>query len=204
MAGRPGGPAPYARASRAERAERAAIVFDLTLQGLTARQIDELTQDPHGPTGGHRISTTTVKEMIHQEAARRVDPKVDEWRAVQVVRLEAALSRLDGLEAAAIKVLEREHITVNNGRIITLDGSPLPDDGPVLAAIDRLIKVEDARVRNGEALRRILGLDMPAKVDHTVTETTQQDIAVQELVAEMRAKNANTATALRAEREQGE
>lgn len=204
MPGRPGGPAPYARRNRAERADRAAIVFDLTLQGLTARRIDELTQDPNGPTGGHRISTTTVKEMIHQEAARRVDPKVDQWRAVQVVRLEAALARLDGLEAAAIKVLEREHITVNNGHIITLDGSPLPDDGPVLAAIDRLIKVEDARVRNGEALRRILGLDMPVKVDHTVTETTQQDIAVQELVAEMRAKNANVAGALRAEREQGE
>lgn len=204
MAGRPGGPAPYTKGSRAERAERAAIVFDLALQGLSVRKIDALTADPNGPTGGHRISYSTVKEMIHEEAARRIDPKVDEWRALQVARLEAALARLDGLEEAAIKVLERKHITVNNGHIISLDGEPLPDDGPVLAAIDRLIKIEEARVRNGEALRRILGLDMPVKVDHTVTETTQQDIAVQELVAEMQAKNANTAGSLRAQREKGE
>lgn len=204
MAGRPGGPTPYTRSSRAERAERAAIVFDLALQGLTTRKIDELTSNPNGPTGGHRISSTTVKEMIREEAARRIDPRVDEWRALQVTRLEAALARLDGLEEAAHEVLRREHITVNNGHIISLDGSPLPDDGPVLAAIDRLIKVEDARVRNGQALSRLLGLDMPVKVDHTVTETTQQDIAVQELVAEMRAKNANAAGTLRAEREQGE
>jgi hypothetical protein len=190
MAGRPGGPAPYARASRAERAERAAIVFDLTLQGLTARQIDELSRDPQGPTGGHRISTTTVKEMIHQEAARRVDPKVDAWRAVQVIRLEAALARLDGLEEAAIKVLEREHITVNNGRIIMRGDEPLLDDGPVLAAVDRLVKIEDARVRNSESLRRLLGLDMPVKVDATVHEVRQEDVELAELIREAQAKNA--------------
>jgi len=190
MPGRPGGPAPYARRNRAERAAYAAIVFDLTLQGLTARRIDELTQDPDGPTGGHRISTTTVKEMIHQEAARRVDPKVDAWRAVQVIRLEAALARLDGLEEAAIKVLEREHITVNNGRIIMRGDEPLLDDGPVLAAVDRLVKIEDARVRNGEALRRILGLDMPVKVDATVHEVRQEDVELAELIREAKAKNA--------------
>lgn len=198
-----GGPDPYKRKNRAKRAEYAEIVFDLTLQGLSIRKIDALTQDPNGPTGGHRISATTVKEMIREEAARRIDPKVDEWRAVQVTRIEAALARLDGLEEAAIKVLEREHITVNNGRIISLDGVPLPDDGPVLQAIDRLVKIEEARLRNGEALRRILGLDAPTKVDHTVTETTQQDIELQELVAEMRAKNTNVVDGLRSEREQG-
>jgi hypothetical protein len=193
MAGRPGGPSPYTKGSRAERAARAAIIFDLSLQGLSTRKIDALTADPNGPTGGHRISYSTVKEMIREEAARRIDPKVDEWRALQVARLEAALARLDGLEEAAIKVLERRHITVNNGRIIKLDdGEPLLDDGPVLAAIDRLIKVEEARVRNGEALRRILGLDMPVKVDATVHEVDQSDIELSELIREAKAKNAAT------------
>lgn len=183
-----GGPNPYKRKNRAKRTEYAEIVFDLTLQGLSIRKIDALTQDPNGPTGGHRISATTVKEMIREEAARRIDPKVDEWRAVQVTRIEAALSRLDALEEAAHEVLRREHITVNNGRIISLDGVPLPDDGPVLAAIDRLVKIEDARLRNGEALRRILGLDMPVKVDATVTETTQQDLELQEMIRDAKAK----------------
>lgn len=184
-----GGPAPYSKKNRAKRAENAAIVFDLTLQGLSVRKIDALTQDPNGPTGGHRISATSVKEMIREEAARRIDPKVDEWRAVQVTRIEAALARLDALEDAAHEVLRREHITVNNGRIIKLDdGVPLPDDGPVLAAIDRLVKIEDARLRNGEALRRILGLDMPVKVDATVTEVSQQDVELQEMLRDAKAK----------------
>lgn len=187
---RKAGPSLHVRRNRATRAEYAAIVFDLTLQGLSTRRIDELTKDPDGPTGGHRISSTTVKEMIKEEAARRIDPKVDEWRAVQVTRLEAALSRLDALEEAAHEVLRREHITVNNGHIISLDGVPLPDDGPVLSAIDRLIKIEDARVRNGEALRRILGLDMPVKVDATVHEVKPEDIELAEIIREAQAKNA--------------
>ena len=45
---------------------------------------------------------------------------------------------------------------------------------------------------------------MPVKVDYTVTETTQQDIALQEMVAEMRAKNATIVDDLRTQREQGE
>jgi len=182
------GPAPYNKRKRADRAHYAGIVFDLSLQGLSTRKIEEVTKDPQGPTDGHRVPATTAKEMIREEAARRIDPKVDEWRAVQVARIEAALARLDGLEEAAVKVLEREHITVNNGRIIVLNDQPLPDDGPVLAAIDRLVKIEDARLRNGEALRRILGLDMPVKVDATVTEVTQQDMELQEMLRDAKAK----------------
>lgn len=194
-----GGPAPYSKRKRADRAHYAGIVFDLSLQGLSVRKIEEATKDPNGPTDGHRIAATTAKEMIREEAARRIDPKVDEWRAVQVARIEAALARLDGLEEAAIKVLEREHITVNNGRIIVLNDMPLPDDGPVLAAIDRLVKIEDARLRNGEALRRILGLDMPVKVEATVTETTQEDMELAELVREAQAKNAAEEAAIKGE-----
>ncbi|MFE4671105.1 hypothetical protein [Streptomyces sp. NPDC056723] len=181
------GGAPYRKANRAERAELAAIVFDLKVQGLSFRAIDALTQAPDGPTGGHRVSASTAKDMVREEAARRVDPKVDEWRAMELARLDASLERLKGLEDAARRVLQREHITVNNGRIITLDGSPLPDDGPVLAAIDRLIKVEDARQRNSESRRKLLGLDAPAKFDAQVTEVTQQDLELQEMIRDAKA-----------------
>lgn len=199
-----GGSAPYRKKNTAERTEHAEVVFDLRLKGLSLRAIDTLTQDPNGPTGGHRISASIAKQLVREEAARRLDPKVDAWRALQVARIEAALARLDALEEAAHAVLRREHITVNNGRVILLHDMPLPDDGPVLAAIDRLVKIEDARLRNTDALCRILGLNAPAQVEATVTETTQQDIAVQELVAEMRAKNANRLDSLRAQREAGD
>jgi hypothetical protein len=183
----PGGSSPYTKANKAERAELAGIVFDLKLSGHSFRTIDTLSQAPDGPTGGHRVSATTAKELVREEVARRIDPKVDEWRAFELGRLDAALVRLDGLEAAARQVLEREHITVNNGRIIVLDDAPLPDDGPVLAAIDRLIKVEDARQRNSESRRKLLGLDAPAKYDAQVTEVTQQDLELQEMIRDAQA-----------------
>lgn len=183
----PGGSSPYTKANKAERAELAGIVFDLKLSGHSFRTIDTLSQAPDGPTGGHRVSATTAKELVREEVARRIDPKVDEWRAFEMGRLDAALVRLDGLEAAARQVLEREHITVNNGRIIVLGDAPLPDDGPVLAAIDRLIKVEDARQRNSESRRKLLGLDAPAKYDAQVTEVTQQDLELQEMIRDAQA-----------------
>lgn len=200
----PGGPSQYRRTNRAEGVELAQIIFDLRLQGLSYRAIEAATQDPDGPTGGKRVAFASAKEMVDKEAARRIDPKVDAWRAIVVERLEGAHARLDYMEAAARTVLERHHITVNNGQIIRVDGEPLLDDGPVLSAIDRLAKIEDARLKNNESLRRLFGLDAPAKVDATITETTQQDIALQELVTEMRAKNANTIDTLRAERERGD
>jgi hypothetical protein len=66
------------------------------------------------------------------------------------------LERLDHLYQAALAVLEAQHITVSNGRVIELDGVPLPDDGPVLQAIDRLVRISESR-------RKLLGLDQPVK-----------------------------------------
>lgn len=198
------GPGPYKRRNTAERWRLAEIVFDLKARGMSNGAIDDLTQDPNGPTGGHRISSSTVRDLVREEGARRVDPKIDTYRAIVFERIEAALPRLDRLEAVALGVLEKHHITVNNGRVIMLEGEPLADYGPVLAAIDRLVKIEGERSRNVEQLRKLFGLDAPTRVEATVTETTQQDVALQELVAEMRAKNATVAESLRAERETGE
>jgi hypothetical protein len=191
------GPAPYRKANTAERTQRAVIVFDLKLQGHSFQRIEAITQDPNGPTGGTRIAAGTARDLLREEAARRVDPKIDAWRAIVVERLEASHERLDRMEQAARKVLERHHITVNNGRIIEHDGEPLLDDGPVLAAIDRLIKIEDARERNAAALRRVFGIDMPVKVDATVHEVTQQDLELQEMVRDAKARVAAQEEVLR-------
>ena len=192
-----GGPSPYRKNNRAERTELAEIVFDLKLQGLSFRAIEAATTAPDGPTSGHRVPWSTARDLVREEAERRIDPKVDAWRAIIVERLEAAHERLDYMEAAARKVLERHHITVNNGQIIRVDGEPLLDDGPVLAAIDRLAKIEDARLKNNESLRRLFGLDAPAKVDATVHEVTQQDLELQEMVRDAKARVAAQEEALR-------
>lgn len=81
--------------------------------------------------------------------------------ATEVRALE--LTRLDDLWVAALAVLKRPHLTVSNGRVVTInntDGLPVPveDDGPVLQAIDRLLRIQERRAK-------LLGLDAPTKVE---------------------------------------
>lgn len=75
--------------------------------------------------------------------------------AAEVRRLE--LERLDELYTRALDILDTHHVTVSNGQIVRLDGKPLPDDGPALQAIDRLLKIQERRAR-------LLGLDAPSRV----------------------------------------
>jgi hypothetical protein len=95
--------------------------------------------------------------------------KGEAWRAVQaareavlhgpaedLIRTEAA--QLDELYVEALDVLSRDHLMVSHGKVICGDdGNPLLDDGPKLAAIDRLVKVR-------ESYRKLLGLDAPSRV----------------------------------------
>lgn len=50
--------------------------------------------------------------------------------------------------------------------------------------------------------RKLLGIDAPVQVDATFTEVTQQDVALQELVNETRARNAARMARVRAEGQQ--
>jgi hypothetical protein len=189
-----GGPVPYNRRNPAERAQLAEIIFDLKAQGLSNYSIDQITQHPDGPTGGVRVPASTVRDLIREETGRRVDPKVDEYRTLELARLEATLERLHNMEESVQRVMGRKHITVNNGRVIkvvnpeTLEEEPVEDDTFILQAVDRLNRIEESRRRTSESIRRLLGLDMPVKVDATVTETTQQDIELQEMIRDAKVK----------------
>ncbi|NEB70300.1 hypothetical protein G3I39_25065 [Streptomyces fulvissimus] len=161
------GAAPYRKLDPALRAERAAIVFDLRLQGLSYRQIDILTQAPDGPTGGHRISATTAKELLYEEAARRVDPKVDAWRALQLDRLDGVL---------------RDHLALRNANWDrAMDG----EERPALA-VDRAL---NGVTKTVEAQNKLLGL-ATTKIEAQVVEVTQQDVELQEMIRTAKAKAA--------------
>jgi hypothetical protein len=161
------GAAPYKKMDPAVRADRAAIVFDLKLQGLSYRQIDALSQAPDGPTGGHRISTTTAKELVYEEAARRVDPRVDAWRTIQLERLEAVLA---------------DHLALRNANWDrAMDG----EDRPALA-VDRALTGVTKTV---EAQNKLLGI-ATTKIEAQVTEVTQQDVELQEMIRAAKAKAA--------------
>lgn len=183
-----GGPNPYKLSNKEARADLASTVFDLRVQGLSFHAIDALTQTPDGPTGGKRIPASTARDLCREEHERRIDPKVDEYRALELARLEAALERLHHMEESVRTVMARKHVTVNNGRVIYIGDEPMEDDTFVLQAVDRLNRIEESRRRTSESIRRLLGLDMPIKVDQTVTETTQQDIELQEMIRDAKAR----------------
>lgn len=90
-----------------------------------------------------------------------------------------ALARLDEQYRIALTILQSNHMLVNAGEVVQDyirgdDGQPLEfngarirvplkDNGPALAALDRLLKIEESR-------RKLLGLDKPTKVAPTTPD----------------------------------
>ncbi|MEU8404303.1 helix-turn-helix domain-containing protein [Nonomuraea sp. NPDC048892] len=111
------------------------------------------------PAIGERLGVT--RQRVHQIywAALREIPvqEVTDYRAEQ-------LERLDALPVKANEVLERHHITVSNGRVVTLDGEPLQDAGPLLDAIKTVLDIETRRAK-------LMGLNTPVKQQLQTEET---------------------------------
>lgn len=102
------------------------------------------------------VSVSTAHAMVQRGLADLVGESTEEVR-----RLE--LERLDHMARAALAVLGKRHLIVSQGRVAVhpKTGEPLLDSGPVLHAIDRLLRVQDRRAK-------LLGLDAPIRVE-TVT-----------------------------------
>lgn len=126
-----------------DTAERDAEAARLRSRGLSYRAIaKQLAIDVH---------------TAHDAVSRALRAIVEE-PATEVRTLE--LQRLDAMYDAVLGVLEREHFTVQHGKVIYIgedDPKPLMDDAPVLAAVDRLLKIQERRAR-------LLGLDSETKV----------------------------------------
>lgn len=95
-----------------------------------------------------------------EERAKELPMTVDAYR-------EQQMGQLDMMERAVWKVLETHHVVVSHGQVITMlgaDGQPtvLEDDKPVLAAVDRLLKIQERRAR-------LTGTDQPVKTDIGLT-----------------------------------
>lgn len=81
------------------------------------------------------------------------------------------LARLDLLLGKAWAVLQAEHIAVSQGRVIIdpRNGEPMTDHGPVLAAIDRVLRIMERR-------SKLLGLDAPIKVETITVDQIEAEI----------------------------
>ena len=125
-----------------------------TLAGAQTRA-DALTLRSRGMTYQQIADHLGISKGSAHEAVQKGLAEIVAEPAAAVRELE--LVRLDTLYQAATGVLEREHVTVSNGRVVTLEGEPLPDDGPVLQAVDRLLRISERRAK-------LLGLDAPSRV----------------------------------------
>ena len=129
-----------------------ARALDLRVAGLSLAQIGrELGVD-------ESTACRYVKDAL-AGLAKRTESNAEHLR-------ELELERLDKLQRAAERVLAKNHLFVNAGRIVEDidDKTGLPykliDDGPVLAAIDRLVRIAESR-------RKLMGIDAPAKVEQS-------------------------------------
>lgn len=101
----------------------------------------------------------TVRRWIDEEIESRISPKVEKLR-------EMANARLDELSIEAWGVLR---------------GAP-PGSELRLKAIDRLLHIERRRAANN-------GSDSPVRIDAILTERTQADLEMEELLREAQARN---------------
>lgn len=97
------------------------------------------------------------------------------------------LQELADIRVMAMAVLERPHVVIQNGKVVTVevrqpDGSvrvsPVPDDAPVLEAIDRLLAV-------GRDEDRLLGTLAPSKRTVEVVTKDQLTAEMEQMLAQM-------------------
>jgi hypothetical protein len=120
---------------------------------------------------------SAARKAVQRALADTVREPAEEVRQIQ-------LAQLDRLTREALKVLERTHIHVSQGRVVKSDdGVPLEDDAPVLNAIDRLLKIQERRAK-------LLGLDAPSKVE--VLSLDAIDAEISRLSAELGRSEAGT------------
>jgi hypothetical protein len=111
---------------------------------------------------------------------RALEENLAEVRTSAEAYREEELQELDHLAATAIRVMLTPHYEVTpTGKIVEHPetGEPLIDDKPKLAAIDRLLKIQDRR-------SKLLGLDAAQKVEVLTLDALDAEAArLNELLA---------------------
>lgn len=149
--------------------------------GSKGRFITTITHDERAANAA-RIKAANPKWTYQQVAdAAGYNSRGDCWRDInkarravlvqagaELIASEAAL--LDDQFVAAMEVLDRDHVVVSHGKVITMADpdtqveKPLLDDGPKLAALREMRAIR-------ESYRKLLGLDQPQQVAVSGTVT---------------------------------
>lgn len=122
---------------------------------------------------GYATRGEAIRDVLkYCEAIREETAQVAEG----VIQLE--LDKLDALERALWKIVNKQHITIQHGRVVVdpATGEMIPDDAPTMLAIDRLVKISERRAK-------LLGLDTATRFDMAVSDDTNNQI--RDLIAQM-------------------
>lgn len=156
--------------ARAEREERRNQAVKLSVSGHTYEEIAKLLG-----YGSKQSAFRDVKAALAERAAK-TDLAVEEWRAKELALIDDALK-------VAHEILNSEFYAHAGGRVVRMPsddaeesefepkGAPLVDRGPNLAAAKELIRISESR-------RKLLGTDAPQKIDTTVAQTVNYQVAV--------------------------
>lgn len=126
--------------------------------------------------------TRALEESIAEERV-----SVEVYRQHELQRLDAELARLTRLYERVEKLLDRQNVTIQFGKVVYLDGQPVPDDTPFLAAVDRLMRIDEQRRRNSDARRKLLGLDAPQRMSMEVLTIDAIDAQIANLTEQLAA-----------------
>ena len=146
----------------ADAARLHARVAELREDGLTYRAIAAALDI--SPACAWRYHEAWIKDL------RRGTPELQE-RAAAAIReqhemIRGERERLELERTAALEVLTARHLTISNGVLIRDENAtPLEDDGPVLAALDRLQAIRDRLLKLADHEAKLLGLYAEQKVN---------------------------------------
>ncbi len=138
-----------------ESAERDREACRLRARGLTYQAISD--QLGYGAESAARRAVKECIDAVRAEGGR-------ELKAIQ-------RDQLDYLTRQVLAVLERQHLTITQaGKIVTVDGAPVIDDAPVLAATDRLLRIMERRAK-------LEGMDAPERREVLTLDAIDAEIA---------------------------
>lgn len=163
---------PYGVGGHAEVAQRRQRAIELKNRGLTWYQV--------------------AQEMNYLDTQGNPSPALacgDVGRALKIankgiatgleVYRELASSRIDAIRRQVYAVIARPHYLYSNGKaVLDEDGNKIRDDAPVLAAVDRLIRLEERQAKlEGTDASEKLTIALDRRVEEEATMTVEAILA---------------------------
>lgn len=159
---------------RAMVAQRRARAIELKNRGLSWQQVAEQMTPAYLDSDGNPSAAAACVDVTRalKQANKELSMGLEEYR-------EAARMRLDGLRRQVFAVLARPHYVLHAGQIVRDDeGTPLRDDGVVLACIDRLQRIEERQAKiDGTDASEKLTIALDRRVDEETTVVVEAILA---------------------------